>query len=87
MTATAKIDRAGRILVPLKLRRELGLTENSRLILRVVNGELHMHTQETALEHARRRLKKLKKPGQSVVDEFLAERRAEARREIERMDR
>jgi AbrB family looped-hinge helix DNA binding protein len=86
MGTIAKIDRAGRILVPLKLRRELGLTENTDLILRVENGELRMHTREEAIRRARARLKRLKKPGESVVDEFLAERREAARREAEEMD-
>lgn len=87
MVTTAKIDGAGRVLVPLKFRRELGLTENSDLILRVEAGELRMHTREAALKRARERLSRLKKPGESVVDEFLAERREEARRELEELDR
>jgi AbrB family looped-hinge helix DNA binding protein len=79
MVVSTKIDRTGRILIPLKVRRELGLTENTDLILRVENGELRMHTRETALRRARQRLKKLKKPGESVVDEFLAERFLQSR--------
>ena len=62
------MDSAGRILIPLKQRRELGLTEGSELILRVDNGELRMHTREDAIRRARERLKRLKKPGVSVVD-------------------
>jgi bifunctional DNA-binding transcriptional regulator/antitoxin component of YhaV-PrlF toxin-antitoxin module len=82
-----KIDRTGRVLIPLKVRRELGLTESTDLILHVENGELRMHTREAAIMRARERLKKLKKPGESIVDEFLAERREEARRELEELDR
>lgn len=81
MTATTKIDSAGRVLVPLKLRRALGLAGNTDLILRIEDGELRMHTREEAIRRARERLKRLKKPGQSVVAEFLAERQEEARRE------
>ncbi|MFN0166267.1 MAG: AbrB/MazE/SpoVT family DNA-binding domain-containing protein [Bryobacteraceae bacterium] len=84
---STKIDRTGRVLIPLNVRRELGLTENSDLILRVENGELHIHTRDAAIRRARERLKRLKKPGESVVDEFLAERREQARREVEEMDR
>jgi bifunctional DNA-binding transcriptional regulator/antitoxin component of YhaV-PrlF toxin-antitoxin module len=80
------MDRAGRILIPLKLRRELGLTEDSALILRVEDGELRIHSVEQALRRAQARLSRLKKPGESVVDEFLAERREEARREVEEMN-
>ncbi|MCC6585849.1 MAG: AbrB/MazE/SpoVT family DNA-binding domain-containing protein [Bryobacterales bacterium] len=84
---TARIDHTGRILIPLQLRRELQLTEDSDLILRVVDGELRMHTRQEALRRARERLKRLKKPGQSVTDEFLAERRQEAQRELEDLNR
>jgi AbrB family looped-hinge helix DNA binding protein len=87
MTAVTKIDSAGRILVPLKLRRELGLAENTDVILRVEHGELRIHTREAALTQARERLRRLKRPGQPVVDEFLAERREEARREMEELSR
>lgn len=87
MTVTAKIDHAGRVLIPLKLRRELGFGVNSDLILRVENGELRIHTRETAVRRAREAVSGFKKPGESVVDEFLNERRHEALRELEEMDR
>ena len=87
MPTTTKIDSAGRILVPLKLRRELGITANAELILRVEDGELRLHTREAAIKRARERLKRLKKPGESVVDEFLSERHEEARRELRDLDR
>lgn len=87
MVTTARIDRAGRVLVPLKVRRELGLTENTDLILRVEDGELRIHTREEALRRGRERLRRLKLPNESVVDGFLKERRAEARREVEELDR
>ena len=86
MSNTVKIDKSGRILIPLKLRKELGFKVGSELILRVEEGELRVHTREAALRWAREQLKKLKKPGESVVDEFLAERREEARREVMEMD-
>lgn len=86
MGSTVKIDKSGRILIPLKLRKELGFKEGSELIVRVEQGELRVHTREAALRRAQQRLKRLKKPGESVVDEFLAERREEARRELMEMD-
>jgi AbrB family looped-hinge helix DNA binding protein len=86
VVTTSKIDRAGRVLIPLKVRRELGLHENSDVILRVENGELRMHTREEAIRKARQRLKRLKKPGESVVDEFLAERREESARELRKLN-
>ena len=66
-------------MVPLKLRRELGLNEKSKLLIRVEDGGLRVETQEVALRRLQQYLRKFKKSGESVVDEFLAERRAEAR--------
>ena len=86
VSSTVKIDKAGRILIPLEVRRELGFREGTELILRVEEGELRVYTREAALRRAQERLKRLKKPGVSVVDEFLAERREEARREVMEMD-
>jgi hypothetical protein len=71
----------------MKLRKELGLVENSELVLRIVDGELRLHTREAALQRAGGRLGRLKKPGESVVSEFLDERRQEVRRELEDQDR
>lgn len=87
MTTSATIDRAGRILVPLKLRRELGMTGGAAVVLSVEDGELRIRTKKAAIERARERLKKLKKPGRGVVEEFLAGRRGEARREVKGMGR
>ncbi|MDX2150676.1 MAG: hypothetical protein SFV54_08070 [Bryobacteraceae bacterium] len=81
METTARIDASGRLLVPIRVRRELGLKPNVDLVLTVQNGELRVHTREWAIKQARERLMRLKRPGQSVVDEFLAERREEARKE------
>jgi len=86
VSSTVKIDKTGRILIPLKMRRELGFREGTELILRVEEGELRVHTREAALRRAKERLKRLKRPGESVVDEFLAERREEARLEVMEMD-
>jgi AbrB family looped-hinge helix DNA binding protein len=81
MTIDVKLDKAGRLMVPHKLRRELGLDQNSRLLVRVEDGGLRVETREVALRRLQEYMRKFKKPGESVVDEFLAERREEARRE------
>lgn len=86
MTFAAKMDRAGRLVLPLKVRRELGLTENSELVVQVEDGGLRVQTREAALHRVQERLKRFKRPGRSVVDEFLAERREEAGREEARRE-
>jgi AbrB family looped-hinge helix DNA binding protein len=86
MQVAVKIDRAGRVLVPLKLRRELGIEAGAELILRLEDGELRMYTRQVALRRVREALQRLKRPGDSVVDEVLAGRRQEAERELREMD-
>jgi len=87
MIATAKLDQAGRILIPVRIRRELGLAGQAGLVLRVEKGELRIHTRAAALGAARERLRTLKGPGKPVVEELLAERKAETRRERKRWGR
>ena len=80
-TAAAKIDRAGRVMIPQKFRESLGLSEGAELIVRLEDGELLLTTPMQALRQAQRALSLLKKPGENVVDDFLAERKQEANRD------
>ena len=84
METTAKLDRAGRLMVPRKFREELGLGEGSELVVRLEDGGLRVETRETALRRMQAYLKQFGKPGKPVVEEFLKERQQEARREAAR---
>jgi bifunctional DNA-binding transcriptional regulator/antitoxin component of YhaV-PrlF toxin-antitoxin module len=68
-------------MLPVQFRKELGLTADSELIIRVEDGGLRVETREAALRRMQNYLKQYKQPGESVVDEFLAERREEARKD------
>ena len=68
-------------MVPQKFRESLGLSEGSELIVRIEDGELRLTTPAQALKQAQRALSALKKPGESVVDNFLADRKQEAQRD------
>ena len=50
-------------------------------VVRIEGGELRLSTRAAALERAQAAPGKLKAPDESVVDEFLADRRKEAERE------
>jgi bifunctional DNA-binding transcriptional regulator/antitoxin component of YhaV-PrlF toxin-antitoxin module len=84
MNISAKMDRAGRLSLPLKIRRELGLNEHSDLVVRVEDGGLRIQTREAALQRLQERLQRYQRPGRSIVDEFLLDRRQEASRETKR---
>ncbi len=76
-----KVSKEGRILIPATVRADLGLHEGSGLSLRVENGEIRLYDRAQALRRAQEIAQKYKKPGESVVDEFLRERRAASTRE------
>lgn len=76
-----KVSREGRVLIPADVRADLGLGEGSNLSLRVQDGEIRLFDRAQALRRAQQIMAKYKKPGESIVDEFLRERREEAARE------
>jgi bifunctional DNA-binding transcriptional regulator/antitoxin component of YhaV-PrlF toxin-antitoxin module len=78
---TCRIDEVGRVLLPAKVRKELGVEPGMDLLLTCSDGVVRLETRAQALARARRLARRLAPEGTSVVDEFLAERRQEARRE------
>jgi AbrB family looped-hinge helix DNA binding protein len=78
-----KLGEAGRLVIPAALRREMGVEPGDDLLLRVEEGELRIIGRMQAIRRFQARAQQFKKPGESVVDEFIAEREAEAAREAE----
>lgn len=70
----------GRVVLPSAVRRELDLKPGTHLLLSTENdGSLRLRPYRAVAEQSRGLLRRL--PGGSMVDELLAERRAEAERE------
>ena len=80
-TARVKLDAQGRLLIPAEMREQLGVKAGDRLTLRIEDGELVVLTFRAGIRRAQRTGAKYKTPGRSLVDELIAERRAEAERE------
>jgi AbrB family looped-hinge helix DNA binding protein len=78
--ATTTIDKAGRVVIPAEIRRDLGLTEGKELIIKANGGEVRIYTREMALQRAQEYCKRLK-TDRSIVDELIEDRKAEAKRE------
>ena len=72
----------GRLVIPAAMRRHLGLEPGSVVLLRLEGDALRLERQEAALDRLRERYAKAA-GGPSVVDELLAERREQARRDAE----
>jgi len=66
----------GSLVVPESLREAMLLDATGRISAEVVGGELRLISPRAALRRAQKIARKYARPGVSVVDEFLAERRA-----------
>ncbi len=77
----AKINENGRIVIPAAMREALGIVPGEELVLRVEDDELRITTMRHRIERARELVRRHVKPGRSLVDELMAERRKAAQRE------
>jgi hypothetical protein len=73
----------GGLVIPRALLDEMMLDPDGRVTARVKDGELHIISPMVAIRRAQRIAKSLDRGEGSVVDELIAERRAEAARENE----
>lgn len=75
----ARIDKAGRVLIPAKLRDELKLGPGDPVVLETRDDELHLRPYKTAIREAQAIIRKyFPDPDRSLVDELIAQRRREA---------
>jgi len=84
-----KVGDAGRIVIPAEMRAAMLLKPGDTVAAQVVDGELRIVSRDVIMRRIQEEARKSKEkhPGVSVVDELIAERREEARREDERYDR
>lgn len=66
----------GRFSIPLEMREAMQLREDGRVTVRVEAGELRMVSPAIAVKQVQSRMRKYKKSGVSMVDQFLKDRRA-----------
>ena len=78
---SVNLDDAGRIVVPAKFRKSLGIEPGDPLTVTLDNNGLHVHTLKTTLEKVRALNRKKNPKKRSLVKELIAERRAEAKKE------
>jgi AbrB family looped-hinge helix DNA binding protein len=85
-----KIDSAGRILIPAEMRAAMLVKPGDTVTARVEDGEFRIVSPDVALKRVQAFARKWKSEhpdAPDVVDELIAERREEARREDQRYDR
>lgn len=74
-------------MIPAELRRELGIEPGETLMAHVESGRLVLERRGEILNRLRSELRAATPPETSMVDELLAERRREARREAAELER
>lgn len=79
--ANARVNQNGRVVIPASFRKQLGIRPGDRVVLCIEDDELRITTLKKNLEKARRLIRKHVKPGVSLADELIAERREAARHE------
>lgn len=82
MSECVTLGAQGRLVVPARLRRHLGLKPGDELILRVKDGRLIAETPDQVFERIRAAVAHVPRDG-TVVDSLIEDRQAEARRETE----
>ena len=76
-----QVNENGRVIIPAAFRKALGIEAGDEVVLRIHDDELRITTQQRRIQRARRRARQYIKPGTSLVNELLAERREAARNE------
>lgn len=68
----------GRVVIPAAIRKELDLEGPVDLLFRLEGGVLTVETVDDAVSAVQQLVARHVEPGRSLVDELIAERRAEA---------
>ena len=75
------VDLAGRMVIPAKLRRELGIESGGELMVTMENGRLQLFSKAAGRQAARQAVRELIPADCSLADELSVDRSNEAKRE------
>lgn len=79
--ARLRVNQNGRVVIPASFRKALGISPGDEVVLRLEDDELRITTLKRRVERAQRRIRRYIKPGRSLANELIAERREAAKRE------
>jgi AbrB family looped-hinge helix DNA binding protein len=71
----ARVSVGGRIVIPASFRKALGINLGDEVVLRIEDDELRISTMKARIERAQRLVRRHVKPGTSLVNELIIERR------------
>jgi AbrB family looped-hinge helix DNA binding protein len=81
LSADLVVNQQGRVTIPAQIRREAGIEAGTPLVVYVEDGRVVIETREQLGQRIRREIAESWSGEGSVVDELIADRRAEAARE------
>lgn len=76
-----KVAEGGRIVIPSKFRDAMGIKVGGSVTMTLKDGTLQITTRDEAFRRIEEMMKGHIKPGRSVVDKLIRERREEASRD------
>ena len=76
-----RVGQNGRMVIPAAFRKAMGIDVGDEILLRMEDDELRITTQQRRIRRAQRRAQRYLKPGASLVEELLSERREAVRNE------
>ena len=80
-TFRAKIGDDGRVVIPATFRKQPGFHPGDTVVIEQDGDAVKISSYAQVLKEVQEHFRQYVKPGQSVVDELIAERRAEAAQE------
>jgi AbrB family looped-hinge helix DNA binding protein len=84
MRGRARINANGRIVIPAPMRQQMGLAEGEAVSLELQDGVLRIESYRYRIRRIQQEFKKLiPEGGMLMSDQLIADRREEARREME----
>jgi len=75
-----KMSEGGRVVVPIEIRKALGLQEGDAVLWELVDGEARLTTRRERIRRAQALVRKYVPAAVSLADELIADRRREAER-------
>lgn len=82
-TAQTSINKNGRIVIPFRIRRALGLEPGDTVTLTLEDGTLRIEPHHVTIRRIQAELQPFAPPGILASDELAADRREEVRSEME----
>jgi len=78
-----RIGEKGRLVIPAEIREAMGIKTGDSVDVSFDNYEIRVSTMRSRIRRAQERARQIIRPGVSLSEELMAERREEARKELE----